>query len=183
MSDIKFFGEVDLHPTKKFISSEYPAWYFDRPLANLEEDIRKLEKTLERKDVPADKLIAIRERLTSLKDRYVGIMEFVPRLSGDEVDKLAKTRKEMAKIIQSGLYPRSQMQKGTVDAHKEVERMISPKIAVRPEFAELIQACNVKITDGKITRDGLIKAWKMTGKLLNRHGGDEETNVEVLRKD
>jgi hypothetical protein len=183
MSEIKFFGEVDLHPKKGNVASQYPAWYFDRPLDELYEDIGKMERALTRGAVPVDKVSEFREKLAQNKARYEKIMAAVPTLSDVEKDKLAKTRREMGKMISEGLFTRSQMMKGTVDAHKEAERMIKPMIPVRPEMTELLRACNAKVVDGKISRDGLVKAWKMVGKLLNRHGGDEETNSETLRKD
>jgi len=49
------------------------------------------------------------------------------------------------------------MDKGTVDAFKEAERMTVAKIDVKPEFAEIVKACNVPVTDGKVTRDHLPK--------------------------
>jgi soluble cytochrome b562 len=183
MSDIKFFGEVDLHTKKGTVASEYPAWYFDRPLDELSENIDKMERAIARGTVPADKLSEMREHLQQYKERYTKIMESCPKLTDAEKDKLVKVRRDMGKQITDGLFSRSHMQKGTVDAHKEAERMVKPMIDVKPEYHDLLRACNVRIVNGKITRDGMAKAWKIIGKLLNRHGGDEETNVETLRRD
>jgi len=183
MSEIKFFGEVDLNPKKGTISSEYPAWYFDRPLDELYEEVGKMERAIARGNIPADKLVETREKLAQVKERYEKIMASIPQVSDVERDKLAKIRREMGKSISEGLFTRTQMMKGLVDAHREAERMTKPMIEVKPEMHSLLQACNVKIVNGKVTRDGMSKAWKMIGKLLNRHGGDEETNIEMLRKD
>lgn len=184
MSEIKFFGEVDLHKKRPgLVASEYPAWYFDRPLDELAEEIDKMERALENNRIPMDKIPDAKEQLAKYRDRYTQIMESCPKLSDVEKDKLAKQRREMGKLIAEGMFTRSSMQKGIVDAHKEAMRMSKPMIEVKPEHAELLRACNVKVVNGKVTRDGMGKAWKILGKLLNRHGGDEDTNVEVLRKD
>jgi hypothetical protein len=183
MADIKFFGEVDLHKKTGKISSEYPAWYFDRPLDNLREEVEHMERALERGGVPADKQAENRVKLENTKARYENILQSIPKLSPQEKDRLAKARKTMGEEIRSGFFTRSQMDKGTADAFKEAERMMLPKIEVKPEFADLLHSCNVPVVDGRVTRDNLAKAWKILGKALNRNGGEEETNVETLRRD
>jgi hypothetical protein len=183
MAEIQFFGEVDIHPTKKIIASEYPAWYFDRPFEQLGEEVARLERALESDGVPKDKIGEFKDQLREKKARYERIAESIPKISGEEKDRLSRVRKEMGKIIQSGYYKRSDMMKGTVDAHREAERMVKPMVEIKPEFMELVKAARVPIVDGKCSRDGLVKAWKITGKLLNKHGGDEDTNAETLRRD
>jgi len=183
MSEIKFFGEVDIHPTKKMINSEYPAWYFDKPYEQLGEDVGRMERQLERGAIPSDKLGEFKDQLSKRQEQLRKINESIPKLTGEEKDKLAKARKDMASLIKAGYFTRTQMQKGLVDVHKEAERMVKPLVEVKPEFAEIIKGCNIKVENGKISRDNLVKAWKITGKLLNRHGGDEETNAETLRRD
>jgi hypothetical protein len=183
MADIKFFGEVDIHPTKKHISSEYPAWYFDRNLDTLKEETEQLERALKRSDIPAEKIADVRAQYEKMKGQYEQILSSIPKLDGTAKDAVHKARKVLAAEIKDGYFTRTQMQKGTADAHKEADRMSVPMVPVRPEFAEYLRASNVPIVDGKVTRDGLVKAWKITGKLLNRHGGDEETNAEILRRD
>ncbi len=183
MAEIQFFGEVDIHPTKKIISSEYPAWYFDKPFEQLEEDVARMERELARGSIPTDRLGDFKDQLRTKKEQYSKIADSIPKLNDVDKDRLAKTRKELAKIIQSGYYKRSDMVKGTVDAHREAERMIKPMVEVKPEFAELLRNPRVPIIDGKRTRDGIVKGWKIIGKLLNKYGGDEETSAETLRRD
>lgn len=180
---IKFFGEVDIHPTKKVISSEYPAWYQERQLEQLEEEVAQRERQLDRGEITPDKLGEFREALSKRRETRDKIKSSIPKLTGAEKDNLAKVRKEMENIIREGYFTRSQMVKGTVDAHKEAMRMIKPMVEVKPEFAGILEGCNIKSKDGKVSRDEIVKAWKITGKLLNYYGGDEETNAEVLRKD
>jgi hypothetical protein len=183
MSEIRFFGEVDLHPQTKKISSQYPAWYAERPMEELKERIDGMERALDRDEVPRDRLAEYKDDLRKQKERYDAIRLSVPKLSGTDKDRIAKIRSEMGEEIKSGYFTRDSMVKGTADAHKEAERMVKPMIDVKPEYGDILKACNVKITDGKVTRDGMVKAWKIVGKLLNRHGGDEDTNPEVLRRD
>ena len=182
MAGIKFFGEIDLS-RKNTPVSQYPAWYFDQPLDRLQEDISALHRQIERGDAPQDKMPEIKARLGQLEERYEKIRESIPKLSELDKDKISKARKAMAAHIRDGYFSRSQMDKGTVDAFKEVERMRTPKVEVKPEFAEFLGPCNVKVQDGKVSRDGLVKAWKILGKALNRNGGEEDTNAEVLRRD
>ena len=180
---IQFFGEIDYHPTKKHLSSEYPAWYFDRPLEQVKEESERMEREMARGVVPADKIPIYREKLAANKEKYEKIVSSIPKLEGGDMDDLAKLRKDMSKEIKDGYYTRNQMQKGLVDAHKEAERMVKPIIPVDGKLAELAGACKVRVVDGKVSRDGMVKMWKMTGKLMNYHGANEETNAEVLRRD
>lgn len=117
MSEIQFFGEVDIHPTKKVISSEYPAWYFDKPFEQLGEEVAKMERALASGKIPPDKVGDFKDQLRTKKDRYEKIQDSIPKLSGEVKDKLAKTRKELGALIKSGYYTRTQMEKGLVDAH------------------------------------------------------------------
>lgn len=183
MAEIQFFGEVDLHPTKRMVSSEYPAWYFDRPLEQLGEEVGRMERQLDRGEIPQDRLGEFKDVLAQKKEQYGKITVSIPKLNDIDKDKYAKIRKELGKIIQSGYYTRSQMIKGTVDAHKEAERMVKPLVEVKPEFAEILQAARVKVENGRCSRDGIVKAWKILGKAINRNGGDEDTNSESLRRD
>jgi hypothetical protein len=183
MSEIQFFGEIDIHPTKKIIHSEYPAWYFDRPFEQLGEEVGRMERLLERGGVPPDKMADFREQFTKKKDQLQRIQESIPKLSGEDKTRLAKARKDMAAEIRAGYYTRTQMVKGLVDIHKEAERMVKPMVEVKPEFVEILKGCNIKVENGKVSRDNLVKAWKIAGKLLNRHGESEETNAETLRRD
>ena len=183
MAEIQFFGEVDIHPTKKMIMSEMPAWTMNKHFEQLGEEVARMERTLEKGGIPHDRLGDFKDQLRTKKEKYEQIANSIPKVSDADRDRLAKVRKEMAKTIQSGYYKRSDMIKGTVDARREAERMIRPMIEVKPEFAELLKNANVPITDGKCTRDGLVKGWKLIGHLLNRYGGDEDTNAETLRRD
>jgi hypothetical protein len=183
MAEIQFFGEVDIHPTKKHISSEYPAWYFDRNVENMGEEVDRLDRQITRGEIPQDKMSEIKDQLDKTRERYQKILGSMPKLDGPAKDNAYKARKAMALEIKDGYFTRTQMLKGTADPHKEADRMSIPMIQVKPEYAEYLKASNVPIKDGKVTRDGLIKAWKITGKLINRHGGDEDTNAETLRRD
>jgi hypothetical protein len=183
MAEIKFFGEADLHPTKHVISSEFPAWYAPRPMEQLGEEVDKMERQLDRGEIPSDKLSDFKDALRTKKEQSDRIRESIPKLGEPDKNRLDKARKDMANIIRSGYFTRSQMIKGTVDAHKEAERMVRPLIEVKPEWAEILKASRVPIVDGKVSRDGMVKAWKICGRLLNLNGGDEDTNAETLRKD
>lgn len=183
MSDIQFFGEVDIHPTKHVIMSEYPAWTMTRQFENMKEDVDRMERQLKRGEIPDSHIADHKDMLRKKREQFEKIADSIPKMSDGDKDKVAKTRKEMGKVIQSGYFTRSAMMKGTADAQVEATRMIKPLVDVKPEFAEYVRAANVPITNGKITRDGLVKTWKIMGHLLNHYGGEEEINAETLRRD
>lgn len=180
---IKFFGEMDINPKIGTISSEYPMWYSKAHMEELADSISSLERQIDNGSFPRDREGEMRAELKKFKERYHKIESSVPKMSGVEKDKFAKLRKEMGKEIAAGLFTRSQMMKGTVDPQVEADRMVLPKIPVKPEYEELIRASNIKPRDGKISRDELSKVWKLVGRTLNLNGGDEDLNTEVLRRD
>ena len=55
--------------------------------------------------------------------------------------------------------------------------MKQPLINIRGNI-EAAEAMGVKVADGKVSRDGATKMWKVAGKLLG-----EATNGEALRRD
>lgn len=177
MSDVTFFSETDMNSKGK-ISSEYPAWYFNTVIDDLKEDIRREEWNLEQNIVPKDQLPVIRDRIKRLKAKLDSVEESRPKFSDIDKNRLTKTMKELGKEITSKMFTRSQMQKGLADSHMEAKRMTEPSIAVTQEIAEVAKMCNVTIVDGKLSRKGAEKCWKM---LANYHG--EPSNTEYLRRD
>jgi hypothetical protein len=57
-------------------------------------------------------------------------------------------------------------------------RMTEPCIEVKGDAAQIAKACNVRMTKGKVSRDGAAKIWKILGKAIG-----ERTNTENLRRD
>jgi len=177
MQDIEFFGGIDRKEGKpdSYITSEYPAWMFDRPVEDLQEEIARMEREINRGAIPPEQIARNKELLKSRKAKLELIQEQRPKLNDVTKDEFYKHYKELSKGIQDSMFTRSEMMLGTANAHEEAARMITPSILISPEIAKM---CNLKTVDGKISRNEAQRAWKMLGKTLG-----EPTNAEVLRRD
>ena len=174
---IQFYGKADTNREGR-ITSEYPGWYFDNEhLDELKRGIDYKQGLLDRGLCPPSEIGVTRAALVREKERLVLIEESKPVLTADDKSKLSKMRKTLGEEIKASMYSRSDMQKGVVDDHEEVRRMSEPIIDVTGELYEVVKASGVAIYDGKVTREGAIKPWKLIGKLLG-----EPTDVETLRK-
>jgi len=179
-SDIKVFSEIDYTEVKggSKLGSEYPAWYHDAMVDEIREGIRTDELVLERGSVPHDRRHDVKERIRKNKEKLEKIQESSPDLDDKQKDYVNKVRVELGKEISRMMFTRSQMQKGLADSHMEARRMKDPSIPVSGAIHDMAQACNVPITNGKISRSGAEKVWKICSKKLG-----EISNTELLRKD
>lgn len=178
LGEISFFGAVDRkdHTTSGAVTSEYPAWYHKTQIADMEESIRLKESALEQGRIPLEEIPNTRQQIEREKNRMALINDSVPKLNSKQADELGKLYKEIGKEISDRMFTREDMEKGTADPHKEVERILTPSIKVDPDIA---RACNVPCDkNGLITREGAVKIWKLTGQYLG-----ERTNPEFLRRD
>jgi len=180
-SSIKFFSEADMVSLKDrdVCGSEYPAWYQDSMLDELQESIRMDEHALERGNMPSDRRQQTMDRIKRHKERLDKIQSSLENLSDKQKDDINKARTELGKEISRLMFSRSQMQKGIASAEMEVKRMQEKSIKLLPNMVDIAKACNVKISDdGKISRRDAEKVWKITSKRLG-----EISNTEMLRKD
>lgn len=173
--EIVFFGEVDRHPRGGF-SSEYPAWYFDRQQEELKEEISRDERSIETGLVSPPNVPEVRTRIKLAKERLHEIESSKPKFSAKQKDELAGAYKEMGDQLREALPSRSDMMKGVADAHEELRRNTEPCIRVDGRIKDLAASCGISVSKGMVTRDGLAKMWKITGKALG-----EQSNVERLR--
>ena len=171
---IKFFGKVDRDATGK-ITSEYPCYYRENDIDELKEELGKKERALERGDIPSTRVPMVEGQVKRERAKLNEILKSIPKLKGAQKDKVAKLRTELGKEITEAQFTRSEMRGGRVDPHKEVRRMTEPSIKVDPDVAKEM---GVKVVNGKVSRKGAEKMWKILGKVLG-----EETNVETLRKE
>lgn len=178
--DITVFSEADLVKVEggKIIGSEYPVWYHETMIDELRENIRMDELALKRGTMPEERRHETKQRLDRNRERLDKIVEAVPELDDKQKDYLSKIRKDLGNEIQRMMYSRSQMQKGLADAHGEARRMTEPSIKANGTIYDMAKACNVTVTDGKISRNGAEKIWKICSKRLG-----EISNTEYLRKD
>jgi hypothetical protein len=178
---ISFFSESDMVIDKKgrkIIASEYPVWYNRQAVEEMQDDIRRDEYALKMGYVKEAQIPQVRERLNKIKEKLEGIEESIPKLTSKQKDDIAGAVEYLGNEIQEKMFTRSQMQKGLADSHEEARRMINPSITVTPIVAELASSCNVPIIDGKISRDGAAKIWKISRRALN-----EMSDCEHLRRD
>lgn len=166
-----FFKGVDAN------GSQYPAFYYDVHISELKETIDSEERRLNAGQVPYDLAYKLKASIEKNKKLLEEIERSRPSLSDGERDRINKAYKQLGKEIGQYLFSRSEMMIGLASPHEEARRMTEPCISA-DGFDELIKACNVQVTDGKVTRNGAAKMFKICGKLIG-----EPTNIEVLRKD
>ena len=183
LRDITFFGAADRvgKTTQGKIASEYPAWYHDVRIDNLEQEIAENERKMAPEYVGLEESEKAKLRATTaqLKQMHTAIIASKPNLSAKDKDELAATYQYLSEQISDSMYSRSEMNKGLANAHEEARRMKKPIISA-DKFVMAARKMGIEIPKGqkKISRDQATKVWKICGKLLG-----EETNAESLRKD
>lgn len=179
LGDIEFFGVVDRQGRKMGgkIGSEFPAWFFDRKIEALEDEIASKKRTVERGFAAPEVLRRIEAEIKGDNEKLEQIRNSRPQITDKQKDELYSTWKELKGEIQDSLFNRSDMQKGLADPYNESKRMTEARIPIRGKI-ELMQNMGITVQDGKISRNQAARAWKIIGKLLG-----EPTNTEHLRKD
>lgn len=177
-ADFQIFGSVDLND-KGQVKSAYPSWYFDAFKDDLQNEVDRMESDLKFDKIPRSEIAIHKERLAQKRDKLLNLDQAALNLRGKQKDKVSKVYDELGGAIKEKMFSRDEMRKGLADARTEMKLMTEPCIEVRGDAMNIAKACNVKITKGKVTRDGASKVWKILGKAL----GDSPTNVEYLRRD
>lgn len=178
LENVQFFGAADRkgkHADGK-ISSEYPAWYFDAQIEDLQEEIAHKKRMIDNQLVPPSELPYAREELKKQEEMFERIMS-KPKLTGKDKDDAANFYKHLADQIGDSMPSRSEMKKGLADAHEEARRMTEPIINVRGK-TDVLANMGINAKGGKISRNQAAKAFKIIGRVLG-----EPTNIEYLRKD
>lgn len=173
----QIFGSVDLND-KGVVKSSYPSWYFDHLKDNLQDEVDRLENDIRLDRIPRSELPLMKERLKQKQDKLLNLDASAVELRGKLKDKANKVYSDLGQEISSAMFSRDEMKKGIADPREEMKRMTEPCIDVRGDAMNIAKACNVRITKGKVTRDGAAKVWKILGKALG-----ERSNVEALRRD
>jgi hypothetical protein len=176
-AEFTIFGSADLSEKGK-VKSQYPSWYFDHLKDELQNDISRIETDLKFDRIPKSEVAITQERLAQKKEKQKELDRSCVELKGKKKDQVAGVYSELGEKISEQMFSRSDMKKGLADAREEMKRMTEPSIEVKGDAYKLAQACNVRVTKGKVTRDGAGKIWKILGKALGNH-----SNVEHLRKD
>ena len=174
-SPIVFFGEID-RTEKGQIKSEFPAWYFENNIEDLNEEIGWKERALDRKNINWEDIESTKKEVEGLKKKADLIKKSKPKLKGADKDEIYKEYNRLGEEIRDSMFTRTEMMKGLASAHEEAKRMTEPGIKVDPKLAD---ACNIKLIGGKVSRNDASKMFKIMGKAL----GDVPTNTEYLRRD
>jgi len=182
---MKIFGDVDKTKDGK-TKSEYPSWYFEQQQDDLNESIRHKQMMLEKELVPYSEKGLMQNRLKQESQRLSEIEASKPRFTEKELDDIAKMVKSgsgnasgtLSQKIGESMFKRSDMERGTTDAHEEARRISKPCIALDEREIEFARACEVPIDPtGKVTRKGAEKMWKIGRRIIG-----ELSNTEVLRR-
>lgn len=172
------FGAVDKNKDNK-IASEFPAWYQERQMENLQEHIDQIDRGIRSGRFSSDEIHEHKAEKARLEARMDSILKSRPNPSDSERDTLRKYYKSFGSKIQAALFTRSEMQLGLASAHEEAKRMKKPCISLTPEECSIAISCNVMPDKNKmVSRDGAAKVFKLLGRILG-----EPANVEHLRLD
>lgn len=182
---IYFFSTIDRKRGEAdgIITSEYPAWMHDYQIEELKEEISSTERNIARyrKEgiFDSEQIFRQTKELDRKRAKLKLINESKPVLRAKDLDLIARSYKNLGNEIRQGLFTKSEMHLGSADPHEEADRMTNPIIDVNKCLSvDLAESLNIKVENGKISRTGAEKAWKILGHLLG-----EPTNTETLRKD
>jgi hypothetical protein len=170
-----FYAEHDIDD-KGRISSEYPSWYTPHMLREMEDEIANMEGALLTGQIPKGYEAEYRDNLVGKKERFEKAKDSSLVTDVDR-GKVGDALKDVAAILKDEMPSTRAMADGFIDSDMELRKITIPYIKVDERIAELCQAANVPIVEGKVSREGLAKAWKIGTKWMG-----EYANVEVLRK-
>lgn len=172
--EIVFFNEIDLKKDGT-LSSEYPCWFFDTHISEMQESIDSKERQLKLGLVHPEMIGRVQAEMERDQKRLDEIKASRPILSGGAKDFAYSEYKKIASQLSDSMPTRREDKNGFVNAHEEYKRLNTPHIKVDPKIAE---ACGIKGTKGKLTAKQASRCYQIIGKALG-----ENTNVERLRKD
>ena len=173
-SDYQVFSEVDLNHHGN-VSSYMPAWTYDQLIYDLESDIKTEEIQVNRQNISPERIAELSRSIKTKKERLHDILSTRPKI---DKTKLASLSEELGMKIADSMFTRSDMMRGTADAHTEARRMVEPCIKLSDEEANFAMGCNVVPNkDRMISRNQASKIWKIARKYIG-----ESSNVEILRR-
>jgi len=178
---IRFFGKIDRNKHGG-IGSSVPAWAMRTHIENLEEEVASRKRSLQRGEVPPDKIMEVKTELEREEKRLDDIKNSRPKLTDEEEKRVDEAYKYLATAISESMFTRSDMHLGLADAHKEADRISKPCINIDKKYVDMFKENGVQVySDGKehaVTRKGAELMYKYCG----YYKGDN-SNTEYLRKD
>lgn len=182
MGEITFFTEVDYNKHGN-ISAEYPAWYFTTKVDELREQIAAMERELKRGALEGEKRERQEKKTALMKRRLSKIEEgFNRSVTAHDREQMEKATKEIAETVRGLTFTYDERKKKIASPHEEARRMIDKAIPINSfKNAEMVgkmcQMSNVRIDNGRVSRDDLTKAWKIASRAL---GDGRNTHSSVL---
>jgi len=174
LSDIQFFGKVDRDRDGK-ITSNIPAWYFDTHIDSMREEIERKERAITRNEIPYEDLERTKAEIRKSRVRLNEITQSKPTITDKDRDKVGEWYKDLEEKIKDALPTRSDDLMGRANPQEEFKKNKKPCI---PVDASLIKALGMRQSEGKITRDQAVTAYKIIGKALG-----ENTDIERIRRE
>ena len=179
---VEFFSAVDKvdGPTGKGqIASTLPAWYFEKNIRDLEDDIRQTKRRLDSGQIAHNKEAQVKVELRRKEKKLASLKDAKPVVDDKTRDVFAKVHDEMSESLSAAMYTREEEKRGTVNPARLADLMSKPSIKVSGKVAEMAASNGFPVSkDGKMSMTDLSIIWKSTGRIL-----EKETNTEVLRRD
>jgi hypothetical protein len=173
-SDFQMFSEVDMNSHGN-VGSYLPAWAYDQLIGDLQNDIRSDEIQIKQANISVDKVNELKRTVEKKKERLHEIESSKPKLA---TDKIWEIEKGIGEKIADSMFTRTDMMRGTADAHTEARRMSQPCITLNDSEANFAIGCNVVPNTSKmISRNQAAKVWKIARRFLG-----ENSNIETLRR-
>lgn len=176
-AEINFFTEIDYN-SKGQLKSVYPFYHNTKVMDDARESLRRMEKSVERGDVPAQYMPETMSMIKNTKDMLEAYESHLPSLERN-IDMVVSVRNKLVELIAPTLFTRREMTLGLVDPHEEAKRMAEPIIEVPKELRGIAVKNGVMLDKrGKASRNDLSRLYQMCQRKLGEPG-----DVEYLRKD
>lgn len=173
-SDFQMFSEVDINHHGN-VGSYMPPWAYDQLIEDLKTDINSDELKIKQANISADKINELSRTVKIKKERLEEIVSSRPKLNTDTVHDIEKG---LGEKIADSMFTRTDMMRGTADAHDEARRMVQPCIKLSDAEANFALGCNVvPNSDRMISRNQAAKMWKIARRYLGQN-----SNIEILRR-
>lgn len=175
-NDIQFFTEADYNDKGK-IAVDLPAWYFDKNIQELEENINTLTRQINDGVYTGTKKRDAERRLNLCQGKLDKINEGTPQLKGQIKDKVASSCKELGDRIADSWFSYDSHWKQTADPHEVAKRINTPCIEIKDQAVySFAKQRGMEIKNGKISQNNANLVWKSMRKLLG-----DSTDSSILQ--
>jgi hypothetical protein len=176
--EVCFFAAHEINPITGAIQSEYPGYYNNGTIEEIDSELRYLEGFQSENGVIIDpgESAKNRARIKLLKKYQDNYREKISEL-GNKQDLISKRTKEVEQVLTEAMYSYDDDKRRMVDAHRQDTLETECKIAVSKEIAGYIVRNGGRVSkDGKTSLNALSRVWK-----IGRNALDEDSNTEIIR--